>query len=199
MQDDASGRATFDLAIASLRAGSRALVAAGPGSLVGELQASGGEWTRLDFTKSGMMARRRTVQALEALIRSEQRRCRPRLRVRSRPRRRSPPPSAPRRSWSPRIRLAAGGGMDAQRSADARVIASSHSPHYAADLIARAASHAAGKDRRHSADGRHRLVRSRLRLRRARCGGARELARAARKRRSCCCPAGSSNRRGTSR
>ncbi|BAT59794.1 mannosylfructose-phosphate synthase [Variibacter gotjawalensis] len=69
--DDATGRAAFDLAMASLRAGSRALVASGPGPLVGELQASGGEWSRLDFSKSGMMARRRNVQALEEVIRNE--------------------------------------------------------------------------------------------------------------------------------
>lgn len=69
--DDATGRAAFDLAMASLRVGARALIAGGPGPLVGELQASGGEWSRLDFSKAGMMARRRNVQALEALIRAE--------------------------------------------------------------------------------------------------------------------------------
>jgi glycosyltransferase involved in cell wall biosynthesis len=71
MRDDQAGRATLDMAIALLRSGARALVAAGGGALVGELQALGGEWIEFNFDSSGVWRRRRTAQSLAEILRSE--------------------------------------------------------------------------------------------------------------------------------
>ena len=70
LRDDVSGRAVFDLAIALLRAGARALVASGGGGLVGELHAFGGEWVEFDHP-GGSFRRRKSVRALAELMRSE--------------------------------------------------------------------------------------------------------------------------------
>jgi glycosyltransferase involved in cell wall biosynthesis len=47
LEDDSVGRTAFNGALALLRVGARAIVASNGGSLVGELQASGGEWMQL--------------------------------------------------------------------------------------------------------------------------------------------------------
>jgi glycosyltransferase involved in cell wall biosynthesis len=71
MRDDQAGRATLEMAIALLRSGARALVAAAGGALVGELQALGGEWIEFNFDSSGVWRRRRTAQSLAEILRSE--------------------------------------------------------------------------------------------------------------------------------
>ena len=46
LTDEAAARAAVNVASALLRSGARAMVAGGPGMLVGQLQALGGEWVQ---------------------------------------------------------------------------------------------------------------------------------------------------------
>lgn len=70
LEDDAVGRAAFNSALALLRTGARAIVAGNDGPLVGELQASGGEWMQLSRGRSRMTGSRLT-RHVQQLIASE--------------------------------------------------------------------------------------------------------------------------------
>ena len=72
MRDTPAARAALDLAVSSLRAGSRTLMAGGGGNLVPELQALGGEWIGLEVATGGAWRRRATARKLAEMIRSEQ-------------------------------------------------------------------------------------------------------------------------------
>ena len=72
MRDTPAGRAALDLAVASLRAGARTLMAGSGGNLVPELQALGGEWIGLEVTAGGLLRRRAAAQRLAGVIQSEQ-------------------------------------------------------------------------------------------------------------------------------
>jgi glycosyltransferase involved in cell wall biosynthesis len=71
LQDDWLGRTALNLAVALLHSGARVLVAASGGSLVGELQAQGGEWVEFDFASGSPFRRRANVGTLHNLITSE--------------------------------------------------------------------------------------------------------------------------------
>ena len=60
LENDSVSRAAFDSALALLRMGARAIVAGNGGPLIGELQASGGEWMQLPLGRSRMTGSRLT-------------------------------------------------------------------------------------------------------------------------------------------
>lgn len=71
LDDDRAGRATLNLALALLRSGARAIVAGEEGSLVGELQALGGEWMEFGFSTTHPLRRRANARKLRELVEGE--------------------------------------------------------------------------------------------------------------------------------
>jgi glycosyltransferase involved in cell wall biosynthesis len=69
LDDDFVGRSAFNAALALLRTGARAIITSNGGQLVGELQASGGEWMQLPV--SGRMSRSRTARQMRELVAAE--------------------------------------------------------------------------------------------------------------------------------
>jgi len=69
--DVPAARAAVNIASALLRSGARAMVAGGPGMLVGQLQALGGEWVRFAGNTLNPLKLRRNAQALTELIAGE--------------------------------------------------------------------------------------------------------------------------------
>jgi glycosyltransferase involved in cell wall biosynthesis len=72
LADNLAARTAVNIAAALLRAGARAMIAAGGGALVGELQALGGEWTDLAIDSSNPLKVRRNAQRLVELMTTEQ-------------------------------------------------------------------------------------------------------------------------------
>ncbi|MGD9845080.1 MAG: glycosyltransferase [Variibacter sp.] len=71
LDDDRSGHATLNLALALLRSGARVIVLGEEGALVGELQALGGEWMEFGFSTSHPLRRRANMTKLRELIDGE--------------------------------------------------------------------------------------------------------------------------------
>ena len=69
--DVPAARAAVNIASALLRSGARAMVAGGPGMLVGQLQALGGEWVRFASNTHNPLKLRRNARALTELIAGE--------------------------------------------------------------------------------------------------------------------------------
>jgi glycosyltransferase involved in cell wall biosynthesis len=69
--DEPAARAAVNTATALLRSGARAMVAGGPGMLVGQLQALGGEWVQFASAARNPFRLRRNANALAELIASE--------------------------------------------------------------------------------------------------------------------------------
>jgi len=69
--DVPAARAAVTIASALLRSGARAMVAGGPGMLVGQLQALGGEWVRFASNTHNPLKLRRNARTLTELIASE--------------------------------------------------------------------------------------------------------------------------------
>src|SRR5262245_28493880 len=69
--DVPAARAAVNIASALLRSGARAMVAGGPGMLVGQLQALGGEWVRYISDTLNPLKLRRNARALTELIAGE--------------------------------------------------------------------------------------------------------------------------------
>jgi len=69
--DAPAARAAVNIASALLRSGARAMVAGGPGMLVGQLQALGGEWVRFISDTLNPLKLRRNARALTELIAGE--------------------------------------------------------------------------------------------------------------------------------
>jgi glycosyltransferase involved in cell wall biosynthesis len=71
LTDEPAARAAVNVAAALLRSGARALVAGGPGMLVGQLQALGGEWVQFAGSTLNPVKLRSNAHALSALIAAE--------------------------------------------------------------------------------------------------------------------------------
>jgi len=69
--DDPAARAAVNIASALLRSGARAMVAGGPGMLVGQLQALGGEWVQFASASRNPFRVRSNANALTELIGNE--------------------------------------------------------------------------------------------------------------------------------
>jgi glycosyltransferase involved in cell wall biosynthesis len=69
--DEPGARAAINIASMLLRSGARAMVAGGPGMLVGQLQALGGEWVQLASASVNPFKVRRNAHALTELIAGE--------------------------------------------------------------------------------------------------------------------------------
>lgn len=69
--DMPAARAAVNIASALLRSGARAMVAGGPGMLVGQLQALGGEWVRFASATTNPLKLRRNARSLTELIARE--------------------------------------------------------------------------------------------------------------------------------
>jgi glycosyltransferase involved in cell wall biosynthesis len=69
--DEPSARAAVNIASALLRSGARAMVAGGPGMLVGQLQALGGEWVQFASASRNPFRLRSNANALTELIGNE--------------------------------------------------------------------------------------------------------------------------------
>lgn len=69
--DERAARDAVNIAAALLRSGARALVAGGPGMLVGQLQALGGEWVQMAGVTVNPLRLRRNARALGELIARE--------------------------------------------------------------------------------------------------------------------------------
>ena len=67
MADRPAARAAVNIAAALLRSGARAMVAGGPGMLVGQLQALGGEWVRFATDTLNPLKLKRNVRVLTDL------------------------------------------------------------------------------------------------------------------------------------
>jgi glycosyltransferase involved in cell wall biosynthesis len=71
LTDEPAARAAVNVASALLRSGARALVAGGPGMLVGQLQALGGEWVQFAGSTLNPVKLRSNARALSELIAGE--------------------------------------------------------------------------------------------------------------------------------
>ncbi len=71
LDDTPTSREVVDVAHALLRAGARALVAGGSGSLVSELQGLGGEWIHLDTSSRNPLRIRATARAIGDVVTAE--------------------------------------------------------------------------------------------------------------------------------
>ena len=69
--DAPRARSAVNIATALLRSGARAMVAGGPGMLVGQLQALGGEWVQFASASRNPFRLRRNARALSELIAGE--------------------------------------------------------------------------------------------------------------------------------
>jgi glycosyltransferase involved in cell wall biosynthesis len=69
--DEPAARAAVNVAAALLRSGARALVAGGPGMLVGQLQALGGEWVQFASATHNPVRLRSNARTLSELIAGE--------------------------------------------------------------------------------------------------------------------------------
>src|SRR5262245_20845758 len=69
--DEPAARAAVNVASALLRSGARDMVAGGPGILIAQLQALGGEWVEFTSTTQNPIKLRRNAHALAQLIAGE--------------------------------------------------------------------------------------------------------------------------------